>query len=154
MPHCFLQCCLQNVVSKSALQFKGNSQHDAQEFLLWLLDRVHEDLNQIVHPDSRPPRKVNRNLDCWFLLLQWTILMFSALSPQPPVEEEPAPEGSPLPAPGSFVQELFQAQYRWNLTIYYKSLRLPPPIKFLILYMTQKYHIVLLNKRTFDLSRP
>lgn len=50
---------LQNVVSKSALQFKGNSQHDAQEFLLWLLDRVHEDLNNIIHPDIRPPRKVN-----------------------------------------------------------------------------------------------
>ncbi|XP_028286541.1 ubiquitin carboxyl-terminal hydrolase 31-like [Parambassis ranga] len=80
-----------NVVSKSALQFRGTSQHDAQEFLLWLLDRVHEDLNQIVHPDIRPPRK-------------------------PPVEEEPVPEGSPLPAPGSFVQELFQAQYRSSLT--------------------------------------
>ncbi|XP_068610478.1 ubiquitin carboxyl-terminal hydrolase 31-like [Brachionichthys hirsutus] len=80
-----------NVVSKSALQFKGSSQHDAQEFLLWLLDRVHEDLNHIVHPDIRPPRK-------------------------PPVEEENAPEGSPLPAPGSFVQELFQAQYRSSLT--------------------------------------
>ncbi|GLD57455.1 ubiquitin carboxyl-terminal hydrolase 31-like protein [Lates japonicus] len=80
-----------NVVSKSALQFRGNSQHDAQEFLLWLLDRVHEDLNHIIHPDSRPPRK-------------------------PPVEEENAPEGSPLPAPGSFVQELFQAQYRSSLT--------------------------------------
>ncbi|KAF7204556.1 ubiquitin carboxyl-terminal hydrolase 31 isoform X2 [Nothobranchius furzeri] len=87
-----------NVVSKSALQFRGNSQHDAQEFLLWLLDRVHEDLNQIVHPDSRPPRKL------------------SALFGQPPVEEETAPEGSPLPAPGSFVQELFQAQYRSSLT--------------------------------------
>nr|XP_046233988.1 ubiquitin carboxyl-terminal hydrolase 31-like [Scatophagus argus] len=80
-----------NVVSKSALQFKGNSQHDAQEFLLWLLDRVHEDLNHIAHPDIRAPRK-------------------------PPVEEENAPEGSPLPAPGSFVQELFQAQYRSSLT--------------------------------------
>lgn len=80
-----------NVVSKSALQFRGNSQHDAQEFLLWLLDRVHEDLNQIVPLDSRPPRK-------------------------PPVEEEPVREGSPLPAPGSFVQELFQAQYRSSLT--------------------------------------
>ncbi|XP_047465906.1 ubiquitin carboxyl-terminal hydrolase 31-like isoform X2 [Mugil cephalus] len=80
-----------NVVSKSALQFRGNSQHDAQEFLLWLLDRVHEDLNQIINPDSRPPRK-------------------------PPVEEETVPEGSPLPAPGSFVQELFQAQYRSSLT--------------------------------------
>ncbi|XP_029311832.1 LOW QUALITY PROTEIN: ubiquitin carboxyl-terminal hydrolase 31-like [Cottoperca gobio] len=80
-----------NVVSKSALQFKGNSQHDAQEFLLWLLDRVHEDLNHIIHPDIGPPRK-------------------------PPVEEENPPEGSPLPAPGSFVQELFQAQYRSSLT--------------------------------------
>ncbi|XP_041829904.1 ubiquitin carboxyl-terminal hydrolase 31-like [Melanotaenia boesemani] len=80
-----------NVVSRSALQFRGNSQHDAQEFLLWLLDRVHEDLNQIIHPDSRTPMK-------------------------PPVEEEPVPEGSPLPAPGSFVQELFQAQYRSSLT--------------------------------------
>ncbi|XP_056286045.1 ubiquitin carboxyl-terminal hydrolase 31-like [Pseudoliparis swirei] len=80
-----------NVVSKSALQFKGNSQHDAQEFLLWLLDRVHEDLNHIIHPDIRPPRK-------------------------PPIEEENAPEGSPLPAPGSFVHELFQAQYRSSLT--------------------------------------
>uniref|UniRef100_A0A673BUD6 ubiquitinyl hydrolase 1 n=1 Tax=Sphaeramia orbicularis TaxID=375764 RepID=A0A673BUD6_9TELE len=80
-----------NVVSKSALQFRGNSQHDAQEFLLWLLDRVHEDLNNIVHPESRTPRK-------------------------PPVEDETVPEGSPLPAPGSFVQELFQAQYRSSLT--------------------------------------
>ncbi|KAI4807764.1 hypothetical protein KUCAC02_027550, partial [Chaenocephalus aceratus] len=80
-----------NVVSKSALQFKGNSQHDAQEFLLWLLDRVHEDLNHIIHPEIIPPTK-------------------------PPVEEENAPEGSPLPAPGSFVQELFQAQYRSSLT--------------------------------------
>ncbi|KAM7381764.1 hypothetical protein PAMA_012556 [Pampus argenteus] len=80
-----------NVVSKSALQFRGNSQHDAQEFLLWLLDRVHEDLNNIIHPESRPPRK-------------------------PPVGDENPPEGSPLPAPGSFVQELFQAQYRSSLT--------------------------------------
>jgi ubiquitin carboxyl-terminal hydrolase 31 len=27
-------------VEKHASQFKGNNQHDAQEFLLWLLDRV------------------------------------------------------------------------------------------------------------------
>eukprot|EP00063_Salmo_salar_P039485 XP_014014320.1 PREDICTED: ubiquitin carboxyl-terminal hydrolase 31-like isoform X1 [Salmo salar] len=80
-----------NVVSKSALQFRGNAQHDAQEFLLWLLDRVHEDLNNIVLPSSRPPRK-------------------------PPLEEENVPEGSSLPAAGSFVQELFQAQYRSSLT--------------------------------------
>ncbi|KPP72710.1 Ubiquitin carboxyl-terminal hydrolase 31-like, partial [Scleropages formosus] len=81
-----------NVVSKSALQFRGNAQHDAQEFLLWLLDRVHEDLNNIVHPSSRASIK-------------------------PPVEEDDeASEGPSLPVAGSFVQELFQAQYRSSLT--------------------------------------
>lgn len=45
----------QNAVSKNAMQFKGNAQHDAQEFLLWLLDRVHEDINTV---NSRPPIKV------------------------------------------------------------------------------------------------
>ncbi|XP_031660428.1 ubiquitin carboxyl-terminal hydrolase 31-like [Oncorhynchus kisutch] len=79
-----------NVVSKRALQVRGNAQHDAQEFLLWLLDRVHEDLNNIVLPGSRPPRK--------------------------PLEDENVPEGSSLPVAGSFVQELFQAQYRSSLT--------------------------------------
>uniref|UniRef100_A0A7N8X243 ubiquitinyl hydrolase 1 n=1 Tax=Mastacembelus armatus TaxID=205130 RepID=A0A7N8X243_9TELE len=73
-----------NVVSRSALQFRGNSQHDAQEFLLWLLDRVHEDLNHIINPDCRPPRKVNSK--------------------------------EQYSSPGSFVQELFQAQYRSSLT--------------------------------------
>uniref|UniRef100_A0A8D0L466 Ubiquitin carboxyl-terminal hydrolase n=1 Tax=Sphenodon punctatus TaxID=8508 RepID=A0A8D0L466_SPHPU len=33
-----------NIVSKYGTQFRGNSQHDALEFLLWLLDRMHEDL--------------------------------------------------------------------------------------------------------------
>uniref|UniRef100_A0A8C1YR07 ubiquitinyl hydrolase 1 n=1 Tax=Cyprinus carpio TaxID=7962 RepID=A0A8C1YR07_CYPCA len=32
-----------SVVSKYGSQFKGNAQHDALEFLLWLLDHVHED---------------------------------------------------------------------------------------------------------------
>lgn len=61
----FGPCCFfQNVVSKNATQFKGNAQHDAQEFLLWLLDRVHEDLNT-VNPNSRPAIKVNpENIWC------------------------------------------------------------------------------------------
>ncbi|KAM9780638.1 ubiquitin carboxyl-terminal hydrolase 31 [Neosynchiropus ocellatus] len=80
-----------NAVSKSATQFKGNAQHDAQEFLLWLLDRVHEDLNT-VNPASRPAIK-------------------------PPVEEEDQSVEGPSPlSAGSFVQELFQAQYRSSLT--------------------------------------
>ncbi|XP_055926953.1 ubiquitin carboxyl-terminal hydrolase 31-like [Argiope bruennichi] len=32
-------------VAKYGNQYEGNEQHDAQEFLLWLLDKVHEDLN-------------------------------------------------------------------------------------------------------------
>ncbi|KAI4879813.1 hypothetical protein NFI96_008768 [Prochilodus magdalenae] len=40
--------CVTNMVSKHGSQFKGNAQHDALEFLLWLMDRVHEDSN----PDS------------------------------------------------------------------------------------------------------
>ncbi|KAM8825177.1 ubiquitin carboxyl-terminal hydrolase 31 [Synchiropus picturatus] len=80
-----------NAVSKSATQFKGNAQHDAQEFLLWLLDRVHEDLNT-VNPTSRPAIK-------------------------PPIEEEDQSVEGPSPlSAGSFVQELFQAQYRSSLT--------------------------------------
>lgn len=57
---CIVGFCrlLQNAVSKNATQFKGNAQHDAQEFLLWLLDRVHEDLNT-VNPNTRPAIKVN-----------------------------------------------------------------------------------------------
>uniref|UniRef100_UPI003AAD487B ubiquitin carboxyl-terminal hydrolase 31 n=1 Tax=Centroberyx gerrardi TaxID=166262 RepID=UPI003AAD487B len=81
-----------NAVSKSALQYRGNAQHDAQEFLLWLLDRVHEDLNTI-NPNCRPSIK-------------------------PPIEEDDQSLEGPSPplSAGSFVQELFQAQYRSSLT--------------------------------------
>ncbi len=33
------------VIGKYGSQYEGSSQHDAQEFFLWLLDNVHEDLN-------------------------------------------------------------------------------------------------------------
>ncbi|KAM3863590.1 ubiquitin carboxyl-terminal hydrolase 31 [Diretmus argenteus] len=81
-----------NAVSKNALQYRGSAQHDAQEFLLWLLDRVHEDLNTI-NPNGRPSIK-------------------------PPIEEDDQSLEGPSPplSAGSFVQELFQAQYRSSLT--------------------------------------
>ena len=34
------------VVGRNAEQYQGSAQHDAQEFFLWLLDNIHEDLNQ------------------------------------------------------------------------------------------------------------
>ncbi|KFW84545.1 Ubiquitin carboxyl-terminal hydrolase 31, partial [Manacus vitellinus] len=82
---------LQNIVSKNAMQYRGNAQHDAQEFLLWLLDRVHEDLNNVVNSSSVPPLK-------------------------PPLEDDVLLEGPAFPISSTFVQELFQAQYRSSLT--------------------------------------
>ncbi|WAQ96183.1 UBP31-like protein [Mya arenaria] len=35
-----------SIVSKYNAQYKGAAQHDAQEFLLWLLDRVNEEIHQ------------------------------------------------------------------------------------------------------------
>ncbi len=43
-----------DVVGKHANQYQGTSQHDAQEFFLWLLDSVHEDLNQAGRKKYRP----------------------------------------------------------------------------------------------------
>ncbi|KFQ04982.1 Ubiquitin carboxyl-terminal hydrolase 31, partial [Leptosomus discolor] len=82
---------LQNIVSKNAMQYRGNAQHDAQEFLLWLLDRVHEDLNNVVNYSGVPPLK-------------------------PPLEDDVLLEGPAFPISSTFVQELFQAQYRSSLT--------------------------------------
>ncbi|KAM6054565.1 ubiquitin carboxyl-terminal hydrolase 31 [Chlamydotis macqueenii] len=80
-----------NIVSKNAMQYRGNAQHDAQEFLLWLLDRVHEDLNNAVNVSGVPPLK-------------------------PPLEDDVLLEGPGFPISSTFVQELFQAQYRSSLT--------------------------------------
>lgn len=58
---------LQAIVSKYGSQFRGNSQHDALEFLLWLLDRVHEDVNLASHNNNNKPKalgKVGIKGDC------------------------------------------------------------------------------------------
>ncbi|XP_053939647.1 ubiquitin carboxyl-terminal hydrolase 43 [Cuculus canorus] len=85
-----------NIVSKHSAQFRGNAQHDALEFLLWLLDRLHEDLGA------------------------------TSPTQQPHVPEEPGEDGSgdasssppadQHPGGQSFVQSHFQAQYRSSLT--------------------------------------
>ncbi|KAM6245468.1 ubiquitin carboxyl-terminal hydrolase 43 [Porphyrio hochstetteri] len=85
-----------NIVSKHSLQFRGNAQHDALEFLLWLLDRMHEDLG------AASPAQQTR-------------------VPEEPGEDGSACAGSsPLAARHrrgqSFVQSHFQAQYRSSLT--------------------------------------
>ncbi|NXS30062.1 UBP43 hydrolase, partial [Pomatostomus ruficeps] len=82
---------LQNIVSKHSSQFRGNAQHDALEFLLWLLDRMHEDLG------AASPAQQSRG---------------------PPQVGGPAgsPPGTQHPRGQSFVQSHFQAQYRSSLT--------------------------------------
>lgn len=50
------------VVAKFGCQYRGCSQHDAQEFLMWLLDKVHEDLNIATKKKYRE-NKVSRILD-------------------------------------------------------------------------------------------
>ncbi|NXF77308.1 UBP43 hydrolase, partial [Sclerurus mexicanus] len=84
-----------NIVSKHSSQFRGNAQHDALEFLLWLLDRMHEDLG------AASPAQQTRG----------------------PQEVGTPPGGGCTPCPSgkhprgqSFVQSHFQAQYRSSLT--------------------------------------
>uniref|UniRef100_A0A3P8RPK2 ubiquitinyl hydrolase 1 n=1 Tax=Amphiprion percula TaxID=161767 RepID=A0A3P8RPK2_AMPPE len=53
-----------SIVAKYGSQFRGNSQHDALEFLLWLLDRVHEDANSTADNNSSKTKanaKVSRH---------------------------------------------------------------------------------------------
>ncbi|XP_077415170.1 ubiquitin carboxyl-terminal hydrolase 43 [Vanacampus margaritifer] len=87
------------IVSKYGSQFRGNSQHDALEFLLWLLDRVHEDINLASHNNNNTTKACDKGPD----------------------EDENLPHpdlshSQQLTVQHSFVQEHFQAQYKSSLT--------------------------------------
>uniref|UniRef100_A0A3P9M4M0 ubiquitinyl hydrolase 1 n=1 Tax=Oryzias latipes TaxID=8090 RepID=A0A3P9M4M0_ORYLA len=87
-----------SIVAKYSSQFRGNSQHDALEFLLWLLDRVHEDAN--TNPDNgNNSSKTKANT-------RGTSSSEDRLNPS---TQQPRSRHS-------FVQEHFQAQYRSSLT--------------------------------------
>ena len=45
-----------SVVGKFSSQYKGDHQHDAQEFLLWLLDRIHEDVCIYLKKKQKPQK--------------------------------------------------------------------------------------------------
>ncbi|CAL1601633.1 unnamed protein product [Knipowitschia caucasica] len=89
-----------SIVAKHGSQFRGNSQHDALEFLLWLLDSVHEDAipshNNNNSSSSSSATKAKNN----------------------PKGSSSLEESLPQQPRGrhSFVQEHFQAQYRSSLT--------------------------------------
>ncbi|XP_062362529.1 ubiquitin carboxyl-terminal hydrolase 43 [Cinclus cinclus] len=88
-----------NTVSKHSSQFRGNAQHDALEFLLWLLDRMHEDLGAASPAQqSRGPMQVGTP------------------PPPPPFGGRRSPGAARSSLCPSFVQSHFQAQYRSSLT--------------------------------------
>lgn len=53
---------LRKTISRLAPQFAGNSQHDAEEVLTYLVDRLHEDLNRI---KKKPYIKAPDDDDRW-----------------------------------------------------------------------------------------
>ncbi|XP_034395601.1 ubiquitin carboxyl-terminal hydrolase 43 [Cyclopterus lumpus] len=83
------------IVSKYGSQFRGNSQHDALEFLLWLLDRVHEDVNLASHNNNNKTKAPGKG---------------------PGGAEEVTSPDLSQSQQHSFVQEHFQAQYKSSLT--------------------------------------
>ncbi|XP_069023520.1 ubiquitin carboxyl-terminal hydrolase 43a [Embiotoca jacksoni] len=90
-----------SIVAKYGSQFRGNSQHDALEFLLWLLDRVHEDAN--LSPDNNSSSsKTKANA-------KGPSSLKNPSSPSLASTQHPRSRHS-------FVQEHFQAQYRSSLT--------------------------------------
>ncbi|XP_068583094.1 ubiquitin carboxyl-terminal hydrolase 43a [Cebidichthys violaceus] len=96
-----------SIVAKYGSQFRGNSQHDALEFLLWLLDRVHEDANN-------SPNNNNTNSS------SSSSSKTKATAKGPGSSEDPSsPSSAGTQQPRdrhSFVHEHFQAQYRSSLT--------------------------------------
>ena len=54
-----MSTAFKSVVDKYGSQYRGNLQHDAQEFLLWLLDKVHEDLNQATYKKYKIIKVIN-----------------------------------------------------------------------------------------------
>jgi len=84
-----------SLVDKYGSQYKGGSQHDAQEFLLWLLDRVHEELN------TATKKKYKRLKD---------------LPGRPDDVVAAESLANYMRCNNSFVMDIFQAQFRSSLT--------------------------------------
>lgn len=90
-----MSTAFKSVVDKYGSQYRGNLQHDAQEFLLWLLDKVHEDLNT---------GSTNK----------YKIMKSSYGKPDNVVAQETL--NNHVRCNSSFVHKLFQAQFCSSLT--------------------------------------
>ncbi|XP_020616960.1 ubiquitin carboxyl-terminal hydrolase 31-like [Orbicella faveolata] len=83
-----------SIVGKYGVQYRGYAQHDAQEFLLWLLDKVHEDLNRATKRKYKANKESSGRSD--------DTIALEALANHTRCND-------------SFVLDLFQAQYRSSL---------------------------------------
>jgi ubiquitin carboxyl-terminal hydrolase 31 len=83
------------VVERYGSQFRSSTQHDAQEFLFWLLDKVHEDLNTAT---KRKYKTIKNNYG----------------RPDAVIAAETL--ANYMRCNNSFVQAVFRAQFRSSLT--------------------------------------
>ena len=83
------------LVDKYGSQYKGGNQHDAQEFLLWLLDKVHEELNTATSKKYKRLKNFPGKPD--------DVLAAESLA-------------NYMRCNNSFVVDIFQAQFRSSLT--------------------------------------
>ncbi|CRK96087.1 CLUMA_CG009523, isoform A [Clunio marinus] len=83
------------VVERYGAQFRSSTQHDAQEFLFWLLDKVHEDLNTA---KQRKYKSIKNNYG----------------RPDEVIAAETL--ANYMRCNNSFVQAVFRAQFRSSLT--------------------------------------
>lgn len=83
------------VVERYGAQFRSSTQHDAQEFLFWLLDKVHEDLNTAT---KRKYKNIKNNYG----------------RPDDVIAAETL--ANYMRCNNSFVQAVFRAQFRSSLT--------------------------------------
>lgn len=83
------------VVERYGAQFRSSTQHDAQEFLFWLLDKVHEDLNTAT---KRKYKTIKNNYG----------------RPDEVIAAETL--ANYMRCNNSFVQAVFRAQFRSSLT--------------------------------------
>ncbi|XP_076448871.1 uncharacterized protein LOC143285455 [Babylonia areolata] len=87
------------IVGKYNNQYKGSSQHDSQEFLLWLLDRIHEDLVLPLPPQNKKKKQTK-----------------SLIGPSRSQTDEELAEAAKGGLTSSFVSQLFQGLHRSSLS--------------------------------------
>lgn len=94
---------LKEVIGKYSSQYKGSVQHDSQEFLLWLFDKMHEDLN--LQPLKKKP----------FVRKQSFRKTHKTSNENNKLKLNPPANGADLSS-HSFIQKTFQGHYHSSLS--------------------------------------